>query len=359
MVLLLLKLAGVIAIFQVFLLILFFNSKKYRNTNNKILSLILFVYATQICTVVFMNVFPVKVVTRFHLLPFFFDQFAFLYGPLIWFYSRTIIGEKINKWEWLHVSPFVIMVLYVSIKENIDQNYLFWLSPFRVYSGGLILAQIFIYLLLTGFTVFKKKSLYKKHINKSDIRIFYSFLLVGFILLWALKFNTFLLMDIWKKAGICPYLANFYFIAGFLFLNILIYIALIKPEFFRWRKKYQNNNMTLTEKQQIINELIKNMEIEKIYSDPSLTISILAKKMEISILSLSQIINEEFNKSFPAFINDYRIAEAKRLLLLPYSEYTIQQIMYEVGFNSRSVFIYTFRKYAGRTPSEYRKKTSN
>lgn len=359
MLFLILKIAGIIAIFQMILLILFFNSKKNRNTSNKLLSLILLVYATQICTVVFMNVFPVRIVVKFHLFPFFCDQFVFLYGPLIWFYFRSVIGEKINKWEWLHISPFVILVIYVFIKENIDPNYLFWLSPFRFYSAWIILIQIFIYLLLTVFTVFKKKNLYKKYFNKSDIRIFYSFLLIGFILLWVIKFNTFLLMDIWKKSGVCPYLANFYFIAGFLFFNILIYLALTKPELFRWKKKYQNNNLDIEKKQQIINELLLNIKGEKKYSDPSLTITVLAKKVGISVPSLSQIINEEFNQSFPALINSYRIEEAKCLLKLPYSEYTVQQIMYEVGFNSRSVFINTFKKYTGQTPSEYRKKVSD
>ena len=120
-----------------------------------------------------------------------------------------------------------------------------------------------------------------------------------------------------------------------------------------WKKKYQNTNLTLVKKQQLINDLLRHMVTEKIYCDSALTLTGLAKKMEISVPYLSQIINEEFSLSFPEFINSYRIKEARRLLF-EQSEYTIQQIMYEVGFNSKSAFNSAFKKNTGHTPSEIR-----
>jgi AraC-like DNA-binding protein len=166
-------------------------------------------------------------------------------------------------------------------------------------------------------------------------------------------------MDIWKKYGVCPITTSSYFVAGFLFFNILVYLALIRPELFTWKKKYQNNNLTDEKKQEIIDKLIKNMEVEKIYTDSSLTLAKLSKKLGISIPYLSQIINEEFNLSFSEFVNRFRIIEAKHLLLFTHTEYTIQQIMYEVGFNSKSAFNNAFKKYTGCTPSEIKQKTYN
>jgi AraC-like DNA-binding protein len=355
-----LKIAGIIAIFQMILLILFFNSNKNRSNSNIILSLIILVYTMQICAIVFMSSFQIETLVRFNLFPAVCNQFALLFGPLIWFYSRAIIGYKLHKRDLWHISPFVFMILFMLVKKIMDPNYLFWFSRFRFYTSGLILAQSLIYLLVTGFGLFKNKGLYKNYLNQSvNFQILYGFLLVGFILLWVLKFNTFLFMDLWKRYGVCPITTSSYFVTGFLFFNVLVYTALIKPDLFIWKKKYQNTNLTPTKRQQIIEKIQRFMEFEKIYSDSSLSLTFFADKLEIPVPYLSQIINEEYNLSFPEFVNTYRIIEAKHLLENNQSEFTIQQIMYEVGFNSKSAFNTAFKKYTGYTPSEIKIRVYN
>jgi AraC-like DNA-binding protein len=348
-----LKIAGIIAIFQMLLLIFFFNNKKNRNSSNIILSFILLVYTMQVCAIVFMSSFQMGTLVKYNLFPAFFNQFALLFGPFVWLYSKSLIGKKIYKWELLHGLPFAIIILFMIAKKLIDPNYLFWFSSFRFYTSGLILIQSLIYLMVTGFSIVKKKGEYKAYLNKSlNFQIVYGFLLVGFILLWVLKFNTFLFLDIWKRFGVCPITTSSYFVTGFLFFNVLVYIALIKPEIFILKKKYQNINLTPTKKQTITKKLQYLMEDEKIYADSSLNLTLLATKLEIPVPYLSQIINEEYSMSFPGYVNAIRIKEAKRLLLNDKTEYTIQQIMFEVGFNSKSAFNNAFKKNTGCTPSE-------
>ena len=61
-------------------------------------------------------------------------------------------------------------------------------------------------------------------------------------------------------------------------------------------------------------------------------------------------------KSFPDFINQYRIEEAKKRLLDPAKKhYTVLAIAEEVGFNSKSSFNNVFKKHVKMTPSEFRK----
>jgi AraC-like DNA-binding protein len=355
-----LKIAGIIAIFQMTLLIFFFNNKKNRNSSNIILSLILLVYTMQVCAIVFMTSFQNDTLVKYNIFPSFLNQFSLLFGPLVWLYSKSLIGKKIYKWELLHSLPFAIVLLFMIVKKLIDPNYFFWFSSFRFYTSGLILIQSLIYLVVTVFSIVKKKEEYILYLNKSlNFRIAYGFLLVGFIMLWILKFNTFLFMDIWKRYGVCPITTSSYFVTGFLFFNVILYLALIKPELFNLKKKYQKTILTPTKKQQIIKKLQYLMEVEKLYSVSTLNLTSLSNKLEIPVPYLSQIINEEYGMSYPEYVNAIRINEAKRLILNDKTGYTIQQIMYGVGFNSKSAFNNAFKKNTGFTPSELKLSICN
>lgn len=62
------------------------------------------------------------------------------------------------------------------------------------------------------------------------------------------------------------------------------------------------------------------------------------------------------DKHFFDFINEYRIEKAKKILKDPtQKELTILEILYQVGFNSKSSFSTSFKKYTGKTPTEFRK----
>lgn len=111
------------------------------------------------------------------------------------------------------------------------------------------------------------------------------------------------------------------------------------------------------EDQNIINNLRVLMNTEKIFKDPNLNLSVLADQLNISSSKLTSIMKEYYNKSYTDLISSYRLMEVKQLL--KESEATgsrINEIMYDVGFNSRSTFNTWFKKNTGFTPSEYRKK---
>jgi len=56
-------------------------------------------------------------------------------------------------------------------------------------------------------------------------------------------------------------------------------------------------------------------------------------------------------------IAEYRIEEAKTILQDPsQSQLTIEDIADEVGYNSKSAFNRSFKKFTGLTPSEYKDK---
>ena len=122
--------------------------------------------------------------------------------------------------------------------------------------------------------------------------------------------------------------------------------------------KYHKSRLTDERAAEIERQLVKIMEIKKPFLEPELTLTELSDALSVSPHHLSQAINRELNKSFFDFVNEYRVQEAKRLLLSPEScHLSILGIALDAGFNSKSAFYAAFTKHAGMTPSEFRKQT--
>lgn len=96
------------------------------------------------------------------------------------------------------------------------------------------------------------------------------------------------------------------------------------------------------------------MKTEKPYLDDKLTLQKLAEKIDLPEKQLSQLINQHTGKHFFDFINEFRINEAKTLLK-EQSQLTVLEVLYEVGFNSKSSFYTAFKKETNLTPTDYRK----
>ena len=100
------------------------------------------------------------------------------------------------------------------------------------------------------------------------------------------------------------------------------------------------------------------MQSQRSYLEPELTLNDLATQIAVKPKLLSQVINELMHRNFFEFINHYRIEEAKRLLTNPKDKkITVLEVMYEVGFNSKSSFNTLFKKHTGLTPGEFKKNS--
>ncbi|GGD71060.1 helix-turn-helix domain-containing protein [Maribacter cobaltidurans] len=72
---------------------------------------------------------------------------------------------------------------------------------------------------------------------------------------------------------------------------------------------------------------------------------------------MSLLINHHLGKHFFDFINEYRVNEAKAILENPdANQFTVLEILYQVGFNSKSTFYTAFKKVTNKTPTQYRKE---
>nr|WP_315034887.1 AraC family transcriptional regulator [uncultured Chryseobacterium sp.] len=117
--------------------------------------------------------------------------------------------------------------------------------------------------------------------------------------------------------------------------------------------KYSNKKISEEQVDSFVLKLEKLMDLEELYKNPNLKLSDLAAKMNMSAHQLSQLLNDNLNKSFSTYINEYRINEACGKIESG-SFLKIEEIGYEVGFNSKSTFFSTFKKIKNTTPLLYK-----
>lgn len=100
--------------------------------------------------------------------------------------------------------------------------------------------------------------------------------------------------------------------------------------------------------------LLNHIKQEEPYLNPNLSLSELAKQIEIHANQLSWLINKKFEKNFKEFINEYRVATFKELSADPKNNHiTLIGLAFESGFNSKTVFNTFFKKSTGMTPNQY------
>ncbi|HWA33775.1 MAG TPA: DNA-binding response regulator [Cyclobacteriaceae bacterium] len=120
--------------------------------------------------------------------------------------------------------------------------------------------------------------------------------------------------------------------------------------------QYVRSGLGKSECEQLYAAAKEHIVRNKSFLNPALRLDELAKEMKVNRNHLSQSINTVAGQSFWAFVNHFRLEEAKRRLRDPKCQhFTIEAIALDSGFNSISGFNTIFKKHAGMTPSEYKR----
>lgn len=118
-------------------------------------------------------------------------------------------------------------------------------------------------------------------------------------------------------------------------------------------QKYKSSTVTAEAQLAIVEKLRVFMREQKPFLQPSFSLPELAQHLNVSVHTLSQVINDGMGKSFFELVAEYRIDEAK-ILLKKQSNIKVEEIAEQVGYNSKSSFNTAFKKITGKTPSEFR-----
>lgn len=297
--------------------------------------------------------------------------FAYLQMPILYFYVLSVCYSnfKLAKKHLLHLIPFIIgnLVLFPRFYSK-DKNYILklwedfnsiWELVFIHFSIHL---QFVIYIVLMFLVLKKYKKIYLQNFSDTASKTYqwlFQFTLIS-VIVHSLVIIKSLLKYIDNDFSF-PIAQIVVSLTGLCVVVWLVLKALRYPELF---KSVDSKTILIEEKNhqiektEEIKKITSFMEKEKPYLNPSLSIRNLSDKIKINSRDLSVLINQHLDKHFFDFVNEYRIKEAMEILKNPAKkEFTVLEILYEVGFNSKSSFNTAFKKHTGVTPTQFRKSS--
>lgn len=141
--------------------------------------------------------------------------------------------------------------------------------------------------------------------------------------------------------------------------KIIVYERILKCNTIEKIKKEVNGFLREIKKQTSFdtnNELIKSVlkYIDENFSEPDLSLARVADEIFITPVYLSKLFKQETGVNFLDFIHKVRIEKAKNYLLD--SDIKIYEVSSLVGYSNEKHFSKKFKKYVGKSPSEYRQE---
>jgi len=276
---------------------------------------------------------------------------CFFIGPFLYFFIKSEISQikKLPRsWAW-QIACWLFIILLVGTVYPYQRFPPLW--------GKYIIPLIYLqWGLYIAFSVLLLIPLLKKIVRKENLKTFEKWILTvcGAV---SILFTSY----VWAILNI----TRGSYISASIFFSLIIYLVIFT---LLYRKKtndlssystqkYLDKKMDHEEAQLIIGRLKRVMADKELFKNPNLKVNDLAREVNISGHQLSQVLNDNIEKNFTLFVNEYRINEACKIL----SENTnlsIDAIGDEVGFNAKSTFFATFKKIKGMTPSVYQQSNT-
>lgn len=369
-----LYLVSSIGIFLVLFLALFLLivKTKYR-ISNFLLAFFLITNAVDACKFL-MREFPVNFIN----LEAFRWSINYLVPASFYLYVLSICFSKfrLKQKYLLHTIPFIAFNLYMAYGIYFEDkaskvDFINGLSESPIMQFFHILFEVLfqVYFIASFLVIRKSETIYLENYTNPNISILNALYKIT-ILYYVLHFLVlirWLVTFIFGFGELRQWIVTLDGFAFFFCTCWYLFVGLNNPEFFRGVNSQLKPIIDIVSKSKsspVIDEE-KNKQIESLkdfmiknepYLDSSLTIQDLAEQVKMPVKDLSALINLYMDKHFFDFINEYRIEKAKKILKDPtQKELTILEILYQVGFNSKSSFSTSFKKYTGKTPTEFRK----
>lgn len=299
-------------------------------------------------------------------------------GPALYFYVRslTISEFRFNYRHALHFLPGIAFIVIYSLAFSGIANsenppvHRFVISLYSTISTAenlLAISLSFYYILLSVKLIGNHEVWVYQHFSttsRKSLRWLRN-LVISLSLVWIIWFFA-VVINFFTRDFILTYLGYYPFqIATSIIIFWIGYVGFIQGEIFSMEVSFEQkiNSLKPNVKKEpetnyeVKKALLKAMESDKLFLTPELSLAMLAHQLNITPKNISQALNNDLNKNFHDFINEYRVEEVKkRLINRAYNHLTILSIAMDSGFNSKSSFNRIFMKATGMSPKEFREK---
>ncbi len=337
--------------------------KKNARLPDRVLAVWLFAISLQMLISLFNTRFTI---TAFPISP-------FIYGPLMFIYLNTLISDK-PRLRYYYISWTLPLIAFLILALIYRKQPILIFDNFLVDDPLRALRFTYAIMLMVSVIAYSIAIFVRLGRHRIKVQELYSYTNQKITLGWALfiSISFFVLYFGLFALGFTRIFArNFHFDPLMMGNLILVFYSFafsifgyqqdrIYPEPSKTEKpKYQRSGLRPANSDALTQKLLTLMKEKKPYLEPELTILDVANQLHIPRHHLTQVLNEKLGRNFYTFINEYRVEEAKRLLLDPHNDnLTLLAIGYDAGFNSKSSFNTLFKQYTGLTPSEFRKKST-
>lgn len=254
-------------------------------------------------------------------------------GPSIWLYVLSYKNRNFQA-DSRQIGHYIWAFSLIVLIPIFDEKQMYFAYSISV-------AQMFIYIILTAYLIFKKVGKYNKLESKWLKLLIASISLIWFTFFAQLLIETYITyLLVTVVASVTIYVMSFW--AG------------KKRKLFMEPRRLNLNGIS-HELPEIGKEIESLLTEKKIYTNSKLTIKKISEKLSQPEYLVSQSINAHFRKSFPEVLNEYRIAHATELIdSKAYENFSLEGIAYESGYNSISAFYRAFKNIKGVTPSKFK-----
>lgn len=266
-------------------------------------------------------------------------------GPLLYLYvaKPKVFSESFSKTQFLHISFFV---------------FLFWMSLYAKDDFFLLVKSA--YLLLYSYLIHRKFKATSGSFPIRSATMFFSFCtfymsVVGVLLLIDfIEINSFSLFSFSNKflfVGMSVTTISFLFYLLYEYkkgvsvfvrpvqeVDLKQSVDVIKADSFRLV---------------VVDKILVFFEKSDLYLQANFTLEDLSLIIDVPRSVLSDVMNKELSAGFYLLLGEYRINHAKKLLLAK-ENFTIEALVYQCGFHSKSTFNKYFKHFVGQTPSSFR-----
>ena len=322
-------------------------------------------------------------------------QHIYFIGPVIFFYVQSLLNPsfKFSKREWVHLIPGILYLIYslvIVITDKIILHKYYFLDDgtdrdfdtWYQLSGYISMIAYFL-ASIRYYNLYKKLLVQVLSYADSVLFKWIRNFLIAFLIILIVRFLLFTLAFSYDLKYWDTWWYFFAFSVAFYYIAVTGYANSVKtkmsfstdlftskPALLLQYPVQNDNNIEEAEVVEMDNhvaekeddgfvngwreKILQVVVTQKVYTEPELSLTDLAKKLGTNASVLSKAINKSFGMNFNDFINYYRVQGIiEKLKAGEHKTQTLISIAYDCGFNSKATFNRAFKKVTGTIPKDF------